>query len=155
MRIPDRSPYLRRHIISIQILVLYILEKRFTAAEFFSNELVRTETNSPQEFVLSSFQLVVYYRKFGDNYLIHAPHHVPSKKFAFHRRCARTHHPVKLTGRGIAQNEVSRDVWRPVAPVIPDVGSPVAAVGEGPDCGGFGSEGGGGEPICSSISTRS
>ena len=61
----------------------------------------------------------------------------------------------KVAGRSVAKNEISRDVWRPVAPVIADVGSPVAAVGEGPDCGGFGGEGGGGEIICSSISTRS
>ncbi len=30
-------------------------------------------------------------------------------------------------------------------PVVADVRSPVAAVGEAPDCGGFGGEGGGGE----------
>ena len=51
----------------------------------------------------------------------------------------------KLTGRRVAKNEVTRDVWRPVAPVIPDVCCPVAAVGEAPDGGGFGGEGGGGE----------
>ena len=50
-----------------------------------------------------------------------------------------------LAGLCIAQNEVARDVWRPVAPVIPHVRGPVAAVGEGPDCGGFGGEGGGGK----------
>jgi hypothetical protein len=42
-----QKKHVSRHNDSIQILVLHILEKRFTAAEFFSNELVRTETNSP------------------------------------------------------------------------------------------------------------
>ncbi len=51
----------------------------------------------------------------------------------------------KLTGRGVAQNEVVRDVWRPVASVVPNVCCPVAAVWEAPDGGGFGGEGGGGE----------
>ncbi len=36
-----------------------------------------------------------------------------------------------------SQNEVTRDVGRPVAPVIPHMDSPVAAVGEAPDSGGF------------------
>jgi hypothetical protein len=34
----------------------------------------------------------------------------PSKKFAFNKCRARTHHPVKLTGRSVAQNAVARDV---------------------------------------------
>ncbi len=51
----------------------------------------------------------------------------------------------EVAGRGIAEDEVAGEIGRPVAPVIPDVGSPVAAVGEGPDRGGFGGEGGGGE----------
>ncbi len=47
--------------------------------------------------------------------------------------------------RGVAQNEVAWDVWRPVAPVIAYVRGPVAAVGEAKDGGGFGDESGGGE----------
>jgi hypothetical protein len=43
----------------------------------------------------------------------------------------------KLTGRSVAQDEVSRDVGRPVAPVIPYMRRPIAAVGEAPDGGGF------------------
>ncbi|MCZ7385120.1 MAG: hypothetical protein O8C63_10290 [Candidatus Methanoperedens sp.] len=50
-----------------------------------------------------------------------------------------------LSRHSVAQDEVARDVWRPVAPVIADVRCPVAAVGEAPDRGGFGGEGGGGE----------
>ncbi len=113
---------LRRYIISIMILVLRFLEKCFAAADFFNTELIRTETNSTQEFVLSSF-------------------------LAFHKRCARSHHLVKhqIPRDGIANNQVAQDVWRPVAPVIPNVRRPVAAVGEAPDGGGFGDEGGWGE----------
>ena len=44
-----------------------------------------------------------------------------------------------------SEDEVARDVGRPVAPEVAHVRCPVAAVGEGPDCGGFGGEGGGGE----------
>jgi len=33
---------------------------------------------------------------------------------------------------------VRKDVWRPVAPVVADMRSPVAAIGEAPDRGGFG-----------------
>ena len=47
--------------------------------------------------------------------------------------CARTHYLVKLAELCVAQNEVARDVWRPVAPVIPNVRRPVAAVGEAKD----------------------
>jgi len=43
----------------------------------------------------------------------------------------------KFAGLGIAQDEVAGYVRRPVAPVVSDVGSPVAAVGEAPDGGGF------------------
>ena len=49
----------------------------------------------------------------------------------------------KLTGCSVAQNEVARDVWRPVAPVIPNVRRPVAVGWEAKNGGGFGSEGGG------------
>jgi len=45
----------------------------------------------------------------------------------------------------VAQNKVAQDVWRPIAPVIPNVRRPIATVGEAPDGGGFGGEGGGGE----------
>ncbi len=47
--------------------------------------------------------------------------------------------------RRVAQNEVAGYVGRPVAPVIPYVRRPVAAVGEAKGCGGFWGEGGGGE----------
>ena len=70
-----------------------------------------------------------------------------AQKFALHRSCARACHLVKhkLARLRVAQDEVARDVGRPVAPVVACVRGPVAAVGEGPDCCGFGSEGGGGE----------
>jgi len=51
----------------------------------------------------------------------------------------------KFTRLCIAQNEVAGDVWRQVAPLIPYVRCPVAAVREAPEGGGFGGEGGGGE----------
>ncbi len=56
----------------------------------------------------------------------------------------------QVAGRRVAKDEVSRDVGRPVAPVVADVCCPVAAVGEGSDEGGFGGEGGGGENLPSS-----
>ncbi|MFZ2411485.1 MAG: hypothetical protein WAW23_07940, partial [Candidatus Methanoperedens sp.] len=51
----------------------------------------------------------------------------------------------QIPRRSIAKNEVAGYVGRPVAPVVPDMRSPVAAVGEAKGCGGFGGEGGGGE----------
>jgi len=51
----------------------------------------------------------------------------------------------EVAGRRVTQDEVARDVGRPVAPAVSDVRCPVAAVGEVPDGGGFGGEGGGGE----------
>ncbi len=74
-------------------------------------------------------------------------HGAPSQKLALHNRSARASHLVKhkVARRSVAQDEVARDVRRPVAPVVADVGRPVAAVGERPDCGGFGGEGGGGK----------
>lgn len=74
-------------------------------------------------------------------------HGAPSQELAFHKHSAASSHLVKhqIPRRRIAQNEITRDIWRPVAPVIPDVRCPVAAVGEAPDRGGFGCEGGGGE----------
>lgn len=73
-------------------------------------------------------------------------HGAPPQELAFHNCGARAGHLIKnnLTRRGITKDEVSRDVWLPVAPVVSDVRSPVAAVGEATDCGGFGGEGGGG-----------
>ena len=74
-------------------------------------------------------------------------HGAPSQELTLHGSCARASHLVKdkVTGRRVAKDEVSRDVGRPVAPVIPDVRRPVAAVGKAPDGGGFWCEGGGGE----------
>ena len=51
----------------------------------------------------------------------------------------------EVAGRGVAEDEVPGDAGRPVVPVVADVRSPVAAVGEAPYGCDFGSEGGGGE----------
>jgi len=40
---------------------------------------------------------------------------------------------------------VRKDVWRPVAPVVADMRSPVAAIGEAKNGGGFGDKEEGGE----------
>ncbi len=62
-------------------------------------------------------------------------HGAPSQELAFHGCSPGACHLVKyeVVGRRVAKDEVSRDVWRPVAPVVAYVRRPVAAVWEGPE----------------------
>ncbi len=117
----------------------------FPAVHFFQH---RTHANLNELAARVRFEFVsvsCFLSQVRQIIIISAP--TPTEKFAFHKHRVRIHHLVKyrLTGRSVAQNEVARDVWRPVAPEISNVFSPVAAVEESPDDCDFGRGEGGGE----------